>query len=136
MESLYQTDRTVHLSRPLPLAKLCEQILGLAFENSNGNHSESNFSLAVNMTKYNSVCSDANKRTSRPIHVVLLLQHIEPSQKRSINGHLFIFVKNRTHGPLQSDSHSATPYIENKHTDSAALKIPRKTKLPNEKIEK
>ena len=28
-----QTDRTVHLSRPLPLAKLCKQNFGLAFEN-------------------------------------------------------------------------------------------------------
>ena len=52
-----------------------------------GNYSESNFSLAVNMMKmmeifftvslnlHNSMCSDAKKRTRRPLHVVLLLQH-------------------------------------------------------------
>ena len=28
-----QTDRTAHLSQPLPLVKLCEQTLCLAFEN-------------------------------------------------------------------------------------------------------
>ena len=52
-----------------------------------GNYSESNFSLAVNMMKMmrifftvslnlrNSTGRDANKRTRRPLHVLLLLQH-------------------------------------------------------------